>query len=169
MHLAMLLEEYAGHCVDTIVEEASYDPHRQSNLSGLAVLPPYPADIDWRALGRDLMTAALGFRVHVAAAHREVQASWENEDQFSAWATGAAEATGLGHEALTIAKRMRARFKLPPAEQTNGFDPFAYFVRELAKLRERQAKWAAQLKEKWPVPPPIEAEISGPKEPPKGL
>jgi hypothetical protein len=145
----MALEEYAGQCVSAIFEERSYNPEHSSEPSGLPVLPPYPSNTDWQALGPDLMTAALGFRVHVTRGHGEVGASWDNDDKWSAWATATTEATILGHEALSIAQRLRAKFKVPSDDNNADFDPHAFFVEELNKLEFRRTQMAAQKREMW--------------------
>jgi hypothetical protein len=168
--LALALEDYASECTDPIFELSNFDPRHggaPEPSGSLPALPPFSDKTDWRSLGVELSAAVLALRVHVATAHGSLANTHQYEGRTSAWGEASSSAIELGSEALGVAKRLRARFKLPPLEISTRFDIVAFYAENIVALQKQRADWTERQKNFWPGEPAVTAPMEAPLKTPE--
>ncbi|UAL10157.1 hypothetical protein [Caulobacter segnis] len=147
LRLALLLEEFAGDCASLYGDHDTYRSSRGgagASARRLPELKEYPSDIAWQALGTDLTTKVLHFRVVRADAGAMISADAEFADQWDHPNLIAETALKIGLKALAVAHDLRRARKLAPAHVSLDRTTEAYLTSALARIAERSARLAAR-------------------------
>jgi hypothetical protein len=149
LRLALMLEDYAGQCSDLyggVHTAISSHGHAGSLRTHLPVLPDYPADIAWHALGTKLTEKVLTLRV----ARADVGAEINNEaEHHSGAADDLADYVGdkaidLGLKAVAVAEHLRKKRKLSPAYPEGRWNLKNYLVEKAAEIAAQRARYEAR-------------------------
>jgi hypothetical protein len=149
LRLALLLEDYAGQCSEIYSEvqaAISTSGHAGVYRTGLPLVPDYPADIAWHALGTKLTEKVLTFRVARADVGAEINDAAENHagppDDLSDFV--ADKAIEIGLKAVAVAEHLRKKRKLSPAYPEGRWDLKNYLVEKAAEIAEQKARYEAR-------------------------
>lgn len=75
LYLAHALEEFAGRCATYLGQIDAYsatDGHQGVGHSAFPDFPPYPEEIDWKRVGKNLFERAFEFRVGLDEAAKDI-------------------------------------------------------------------------------------------------
>lgn len=143
LHLAIALEAYADECSTLLSDSEAYDAsdgHGGRPRGRLSDLPPYPEEIDWKALGLRLTTAALTFRVAIGAANAKVAGAFEYGDDEEGVLEVRGAAARLGLKAVALAKDLRASHGIEPQELDPEWNVETYLKERHAAYGQIRAK-----------------------------
>lgn len=150
LRLALMLEAYAGECSEVysdVQNSIASSGHAGREHSHLPILPDYPADIAWHALGTRLTEKVLGFRVDRAdlAAEITFEAEWVvgPPDEISGFVGN--KAVELGLKAVEVAETLRKKRKLSPAYPKGRWNLKNYLVEKDAQIKAERAAYEARL------------------------
>lgn len=145
LYLAVALEAYADECSALLSDSEAYSAshHQAGRWRGqLPELHPCPDDVEWKALGLRLTTAALAFRVAIATARSKVADAFDYGDENDGVQAAREVAASLGLKAVALASDLRRSHGVDPREND---DPNWNVETHLAErqvaylqLRERQ-------------------------------
>jgi len=152
LRLALMLEDYAGQCSDVygdVRTAISSHGHAGQHHSHLPVLPDYPTDIAWHALGTKLTEKVLTFRVVRADAGAEINNEWDVNpgppEDLSDFVGDKAIEVGL--KAIAVAELLRKKRKLSPTYPQGRWNLKNYLVEKAAEITAQRARYEAQQAE----------------------
>jgi hypothetical protein len=133
LRLASLFEEFAIACADAISDtnmSLSSEGHAGRLHTKLPILPPYPEDMDWRALDVSLAAKALAIRNELVIAQQGID-FWYDVDHECVPDACLNQLGVCGYRAWLIAAELRHQYKIPL------FDPrqFGWDVEKCLKDR----------------------------------
>lgn len=169
LHLAIALEAYADECSTLLSDSEAYEASDGSGgrpRGRLSDLPPYPDEIDWKALGLRLTTAALTFRVAIGTANAKVAGAFEYGDDDDGVQEVREAAARLGSKAATLAKDIRASHGIEPQELDAEWNVVTYLLERQAvyvQLRARQRESNQRMWDEMQAAAPVQpgAEQAG--------
>lgn len=120
------LEVYGASCAEVVLGDLSYTTSHGkvgAPAARLAPTPEYSPDVAWKALGANVTNELFNFRAQVIASQRSVSALAGSEDADAVSRECIRQSIGLGLRAYAISKMLRNRYRLPPADLGDDWDP----------------------------------------------
>ena len=134
MRIAVLLEGYAITCAESLSDWDLYfssGGHAGSMMDGIPDIPEYPDEEGWSALKPALLERALTLRNQVRIGRRSVSSFAEFEMDPDDIAHHSAGHLGVcGYRAWSLAKDLRAEYRVQPLDLTSTSWDIAPFLRE---------------------------------------
>jgi hypothetical protein len=141
LRVALALEHFAMDCARAISDYADWDASQGSVGSPLPKLPELALgeEVDWKTLHTALVEQILSLPNQVKHANGSIDFMWQVTSPDDDVTEGPEQAGLLGYQAVTLAKRLRGRYKLPPAPQKMNRWDYVDVLRE--RHNEKIASW----------------------------
>jgi hypothetical protein len=149
LHVAIALENYAAECADVAGDNMSFRSSKGGfgvQHSNIPVAPIYPDGVDWEALGVDLTTEALDFRLRVGEARGSISffAGFADEQGIDE-TTDAAIELGLQAHKLADAIRKKRGIKMRQHWREDHNTP-KWLAEQWVAVQERREAFSARLR-----------------------
>ena len=151
LYLALTLEAYGAECATFLSDAETWiSSHEAAGEAhgNLPELPPWPSDIDWKALGIDDTTRALTLAAAIASTRSYVSGLYEYDDE-DAFLSFREKTAAMGKRALQLAQELRFARTLKPAEPASDWLVENYLderTAEYAEIRRRDRERQAERK-----------------------
>lgn len=144
IRVVCVLDEFIDNCASVAVDSGSEG--KDGVLEPQVPLPDkpnYPEDLDWQSIPHDLTYDLLSFPNFVMKAEGVVEWASENDgppDFSEFFETRSIQYATLGLRANTLAKRLRASYRIPgraPVANVNDWDPVRTLEQVLRETKQR--------------------------------
>jgi hypothetical protein len=158
LYLSITLESYARACAVLIGESELHDSSGGADGRDhdvVLALPDYSAAVDWKALGINMTTRVMDFRVRVESATAWIPSPNDDEDDFAQRVRE--ESASLGVTALTLANELRAKLRQQAVDDGSDRWVSRFLAERTARYAEsrleREAANAGFNEEHFAAPP----------------
>lgn len=153
--ISLLLDDFLEACARAAADTGELGPDRETMETSVPhpCLAPYPTDIDWKSIDPQMMYRIIALRREVKFAEEYIQSTYEHvafpPDYDDLFIARTEQFSKLGKTAAALSSELRKSFGLPKAD-FGGWSPLDTINRELKRIEDLKARYAADS----PVMPP---------------